>query len=287
VIRHLALAPGTVVVSDERPRRAGDLPPLVLLHGFTGSHASWESIRSGFGATRRVIAVDLPGHGATVMRGRGFDWSLAATADLVVAALDVMRVPRVVLVGYSMGGRIALQLALAHGARVERLVLESASAGLATAAARRRRRAGDEALARRIERDGVPAFVRRWEALPLFRSLATAPPEARATLRRRRLACTADGLAHSLRGCGLGAQPWLGDWLGALAMPVLLVTGAADRKFTRIAATLLPRFARASHEVVAGAGHMPHLEQPTRFRSALEWFLTGAADGRAVIHRGG
>src|SRR6185295_14412587 len=104
MIRHIAIAAGTVGVSDERPPGRGrrSAAPLVLLHGFTGSHASWATVRAAFRPTRRVVAIDLPGHGATTVR-REFDWSLAATADLVAATLDALRIPSADVVGYSMG----------------------------------------------------------------------------------------------------------------------------------------------------------------------------------------
>ncbi len=288
MIRHVDVSAGTVALSDERawavdPRHA---PPLVLLHGFTGSQASWTAVRAAFRSTRRVIAMDLPGHGGTVIRDGGFGWGLAATADLVAETLGVLRVGAADVLGYSMGGRVALQLALAHPARVSRLVLESASAGLATAAARARRRTADAALAAALERDGLEAFVRRWEALPLFRSLASQPERVRDALRRQRLACDPAGLAASLRGMGLGSQPWLGRRLGALPMPVLLVTGEHDRKFTRIATRLRVRFVHAAHEIVAGAGHLPHLEHAARFQSAVRDFLAGGPGRRATLSRG-
>lgn len=249
---------------------------VVLLHGFTGSTATWSELRAALRATRRVIAIDLPGHGATRMDA-SFDWSPARTAAAVDEALAAVGVARCALLGYSMGGRLALRLALDAPARVTRLVLESASAGLPTAAARARRRRADAALARAIERDGIAAFVDRWEALPLFRSLARLPASRRAALRRRRLACDPAGLAASLRGMGTGAQPWLGDRVGALAMPVLLVAGALDRKFTAAARALARRIPTARLALVDGAGHLPHLEQPVRFRRLVRAFLDAPA----------
>lgn len=284
MIRHVELDAGTVACTDERPpagRRARSGRPLLLLHGFTGSAASWDAVRAAFRPTRRVVAIDLPGHGATATT-RAFDGSFAATVDLVAATLDALDIAEADVVGYSMGGRLALQLALAHPDRVACLVLESASAGLATAAARNRRRAADAALAAAIERDGIAAFVRRWEALPLFRSLADQPAAVRDALRRQRLACDPAGLAASLRGCGLGSQPWLGGRLASLATPVLLLTGERDAKFTRTAARLLSHLADGRHEVVAAAGHIPHLEQPARFLRAVRDFLAGAAGARTA-----
>jgi len=292
VNRNVRVRGGIIALSDERgppaPRaecrlsalRAGRRLPaphagrcLVLLHGFTGNKASWADVRAALRLSMRVIAVDLPGHGGTRMDGRVFDYSLERTADAVVAALDAIGVSRFALAGYSMGGRVALQIALAHGARVERLALESASAGLTTAAARARRRRADATLAASIETAGIADFVRRWEELPLFRSLAAAPARTRHALRRQRLCCAPAGLAASLRGMGTGVQPWLGDRLGALAMPVVLITGALDRGFTRIARQLARRLSQARVEVIEGAGHMPHVERPARFLRLIEEFL--------------
>ncbi len=287
MIRRVRIAAGTVALSDERPRRgerAG--PPLVLLHGFTGSKASWAAVRAAFAADRRVLAIDLPGHGDTVFTGRTFDYSLSATANVVAETLAALRVPRADVVGYSMGGRLALQLAIDHPDRVAHLVLESASAGLATAAARARRRAADEKLAASIERDGIAAFVARWEALPLFRSLASLPPLAHEAFRRQRLACRPAGLAASLRGMGTGVQAWLGERAETVTAPVLLVTGALDRKFTAKAVRLLPRFARGCHEIIGAAGHVPHIEQPDQFIAAVRTFLADGAGRRAAARRG-
>lgn len=275
MIRKVAIPAGEIVLSDEGPPRARHIagkamrrPPagsgVVLLHGFTGSKSSWTGLRAALRRTRRVIAIDLPGHGETMMDER-FDYSLERTAGAVVEALDAIGVARFALVGYSMGARLALQLALAHGGRVERLIVESASPGLATAAARARRRRTDDALATDIETVGIAAFVRRWETLPLFRVTARLPAATRKALRRQRLACAPAGLAACLRGMGTGTQPWLGHRVSELTMPVLLVAGALDRKFARIARRLAVHIARARLVIIDGAGHVPHLEQPTEF----------------------
>jgi 2-succinyl-6-hydroxy-2,4-cyclohexadiene-1-carboxylate synthase len=292
--RLVRLPDGVLAVRDEGPRevarangraagRARDPECVVLLHGFTGSAATWLRLRAALRRTRRVIAIDLPGHGATRMYAC-FDWSLASTAALVDTALAALDVGRYALVGYSMGGRVALQLALAASGRVTHLVLESASAGQRTATSRAERRRADEALATAIERDGMAAFVRRWEALPLFCSLATVPARRRLALRRQRLACAPAGLAASLRGMGSGVQPWLGDRVGELAMPVLLVAGALDRKFARIARTLATRMPRARMALVDAAGHLPHFEQPAEFEHLVHAFLDARVNDHSTTH---
>lgn len=267
--------------SDEGPR-GGE--PLVLLHGFTGSKATWSALRRRLSPSRRVVAIDLPGHGGSDHESGGFDDVVRA----LDALLDVLEIGPCSLLGYSLGGRLALALALSRPERVARLLLESASPGLADAAERAARRREDEALAARIEREGVAAFVDHWERLPLFASLRSLPPVERDELRRQRLACSAAGLAASLRSVGAGSQPWLGDRLGELAMPVVLVTGADDTKYRAIAERMAARIARARVEVVAGAGHVPHLECRSAFEAIVDGFLAAPARRlrRERIHQG-
>lgn len=174
-----------------------DLATIVLLHGFTQTGRSWAPVVAAMGERYRALAPDLRGHGeAAAARPVGF---AAIEADVLALAP-----PRFALAGYSMGGRIALDLALRDGAqaappRVERLALIGASPGLRTDAERVARRAADAALADEIERDGVEPFARRWAAQPLF---AGQPPAVAAAAHAERLRSTPEGLAASLRGAG-------------------------------------------------------------------------------------
>lgn len=262
---------GSRVVLDDEPGGSVAAEPLVLLHGFTGSRRTWARIATALAPTRRVLAPDLPGHGET----EGSEpLSLDGTTALLLEALDVLGVGRFALAGYSMGGRLALHLALEAPDRVSRLVLESASPGIECARERERRREADEALALEIEAEGVAAFVARWEALPLFATLARLPAAERDELRTVRLAQRAEGLAASLRGLGVGAQPWLGARLGELAMPVLLVAGAEDEKFATIARAMAAAIRDARLAILPGAGHAPHLETPEACLAVLRSFLT-------------
>ena len=151
--------------------------------------------------------------------------------------------------------------------------MESASAGLGNAEERAARRRADEELAERIERAGIEAFVDHWEALPLFATHARLAAPARDDLRRRRLACSPCGLAASLRAVGTGSQPWLGDRLAELALPVSIVVGALDEKFRAIGDWMAARMRNARLEIVPEAGHAPHLEQPERYREIVERFF--------------
>ena len=271
MIRRLRVRGRTVEVADEG---ASGAPAVVLLHGFTGSKQSWRTLRRELRGRYHVVAIDLPGHGGTpAARDRHAD-SLWRAADLVVRALRSIAVERFSLVGYSMGGRLALGLALAHPQRVERLLLESASPGLAGAEERALRRDADEGLARLLDREGISSFVRCWERMPLFATFARLPDAVRADLRRQRLACSPRGLAACLRALGTGSQPWLGNRLSELALPVTIVVGSRDDKFRAIGAWMRSRLPAARLEIVPATGHAPHLERPQRYGAIVAQFLS-------------
>ena len=249
-------------------------PTLVMLHGFTGSAAGWGSHLDTFASYGwRVIALDLPGHGQSDAPDDAQRYAIENCQQYILAALQELGVKQgeAVLLGYSMGGRIALYTAFSGFFRA--LILESASPGLEDPAERERRRSSDEALAASIERDGVPAFIERWEKLPLFASQNTLPAEARKALRRQRLNNRASGLAQSLRGAGVGVQPSLHARLPTLHMPVMLIAGELDTKFTAIARSMAQALPQSQLCIVPGAGHAVHLEQPEEFASLVGDFL--------------
>lgn len=254
-------------------RSWGQGPALLALHGFTGSGASWGALASSLGGTRNVIAPDLIGHGATDAPADPGRYAMPACVADLLALADALGIKQFDLLGYSMGGRLALQLAAAAPQRVRRMALESASPGLASQAERQARRAADDALAERIEREGLAWFASYWQAIPLFASQAALPAEALARLREQRLACSPHGLAGSLRGMGTGQQTSLWDALGRLPTLTLLLAGALDAKFTAIGQQMAERMPQAQLAIIPDAGHTIHLEQPSLFAEAVAAFL--------------
>ena len=251
---------------------SGQGPALLLLHGFTGSGKTWTGHVESW-RTHTCIAVDLLGHGASDCPAGPERYRMERCVEDLTALLDELGVGRAAVLGYSMGARVALHLALAAPERLSALVLESASPGIDDIAERERRIASDEALARRIELDGVEAFVAEWEALPLFASQARLPEAARLALRRQRLANSPGGLANSLRGMGAGAQACLSPRLDEVRAPVLLLAGASDEKYVALARGMASTMACAQLEIVPGAGHAIHLEQPDLFGATVHSFL--------------
>jgi 2-succinyl-6-hydroxy-2,4-cyclohexadiene-1-carboxylate synthase len=229
-------------------------PTLVLLHGFTHTGASWGRVIGALGERYRPLAPDIRGHGAASAL-------TPVSLEAVVADLAALGPVRLRLVGYSMGGRIALHAALSLAPRVERLVVIGASPGLADPIQRAERRAADERLAGEIESSSIEAFARHWAQTPV---LAGLPPAVAADVDADRRRSTPDGLARALRGLGTGALPSLWDRLGELTLPVTVIVGERDEKFRRIAERMGVALPQATVEVVEAAGHAVHLEAPER-----------------------
>jgi 2-succinyl-6-hydroxy-2,4-cyclohexadiene-1-carboxylate synthase len=242
---------------------------IVLLHGFTQTAGSWQTVAERLRDRHDVRAIDLPGHGTAADERAGL-WE---TAALVAEAGGPAT-----YVGYSMGGRVALHLTLAHPEVVERLVVVSATAGIDDDGERAARVAADEALADRIEQIGVDAFLDEWLAQPLFAGL---PVDASGLAERR--TNTAEGLAASLRASGTGMMdPPLWDRLDAIEVPVLAIAGEQDSKFRRLGARLVRAVgANAELVIVAGAGHAVPFEQPERFIDAVDRWFEASDDASA------
>jgi len=224
---------------------------LVLLHGFTQTSAGWDGVARELAGRYRLLPPDL---------GAG-PW------EAELDRLEALAPAEHVLAGYSMGGRLALALALRRPERVRRLVLVSASPGLADPAERDARRAADAALAGRIEAIGAEAFAREWAAQGLF---AGQPAEVAARAHEDRLRRSAGEHAAQLRGLGTGVMPPLWERLGELGMPVALVVGERDAKFRAIAERMAERLPDARVVVVPGAGHAVQLEAPAAVAAAID-----------------
>lgn len=254
----------------------GEGRPLLCLHGFTGDASTWARF-AGRWPGWRIVAVDLLGHGASDAPTDPERYGMERAVDDLVALLDAMGIARVTLLGYSMGGRVALHVALFAPERVEALILEGASPGIDDPADRAARRASDEDLAAFIEREGIVAFVDRWEALPLFATQRNLPAEIAARQREQRLRNRPEGLANSLRGMGAGAQAPLSGRLGEIRVPTLLIAGALDEKYRGLAHSMAASMPHARAVIVPEAGHAVHLERPDEFARAVGEFLDAEA----------
>lgn len=221
---------------------------------------------------RPALAPDLPGHGTSSAPLVPGARALPRLLGRLLALLDRLRLPRVLLVGYSLGARVALHLALDRPERVTGLVLVGGTPGIPVPAERAARAAEDRAQAAALLETGAAAFLAGWQRRPLIATQSRAAPEHRRRMTRWRAAASARGLALALAELSPGVLPARWDDLPALRPPLLLVTGAEDEKFSAIARQMRARLPLAEHRLVPGAGHAPHLERPRETAALLRGF---------------
>jgi 2-succinyl-6-hydroxy-2,4-cyclohexadiene-1-carboxylate synthase len=248
-------------------------PAVVFLHGFMGSSADWREIMSVIGDHTFRIAVDLPGHGESLKLPPD-TYTIDGATRAVIGTMEGLEVTRPVVAGYSMGGRLALYLALRYPELCAGLFLESASPGLENAAERAARRAADESRAERLESGDFEAFLRDWYGQPLFASLARDQDLLYRTIEARRRNDPGE-LARSLRGMGTGSQPSMWGELEGLAVPALAIAGELDEMYAGISSRMAIINPRLKSAVVPAAGHTVHAETPAAYSSLLWRFVDG------------
>lgn len=252
----------------------GEGRPVVFLHGFTGNSASWHQPTKMIKNEFQCVFIDLIGHGKTDSPADTSRYQIEKVAKDIIHILNVLNISQTHLVGYSMGGRVALATSILYPSRISSLILESSSPGLRTDEERRNRRHSDELLARRIEQDGIEAFINYWESIPLFASQKKLPIEKQLLVRKQRLGNNPVGLANSLRGMGTGVQPSYWERLCELNFPLLLLCGELDQKFCRIAIEMCTNLPNAKMEKIINAGHAIHVEQPQFFGKIINEFVS-------------
>jgi 2-succinyl-6-hydroxy-2,4-cyclohexadiene-1-carboxylate synthase len=239
---------------------AGRGPRLVLVHGFAQTGRCWGAVGDALATDHEVVFVDAPGHG----RSSTFHAGLRTGARLIADQGG-----RATYLGYSMGGRFVLHLALANPELVNGLVLVGATAGIDDPVARAERQRVDNAMADRLEREGLDAFLDAWLAQPLFAGLTE-----EVQFRDERRTNTVDGLAESLRQAGTGAQDPLWTRLARIDVPTLVLAGARDQKFSEEARRIAAAIGNnAEVALIADAGHAAHLEQPDAFLAVVRPWL--------------
>lgn len=254
----------------------GEGAPVTLLHGFTQSARSWQEIVSKMPAGYRWIVPDLRGHGETRVRPGAPHTMDACTGDLAML-WDHLDISSTHLVGYSMGGRLALHVAARRPERLKSLLTVGAHAGLEESA-REERRQADEALAERIETEGLQEFVNYWSRLPIFAGLERRGPAFLAQLAAERMRNHTAGLAASLREMGAGTMEPVWDELAHVKVPATFVAGQLDHRYVQQARHLQSAVPGSRIEVVTRAGHTVHQERPEAFARLLAAHLAAARD---------
>jgi len=239
--------------------------PIIFLHGFTGSASDWEFAMQNIDDNYFPIAIDLPGHGETEASDNINDYTIDSINNIISTIIEKLKISKVILFGYSMGGRAALSFAVQYPSMIKALILESSTAGIENADEREERLMNDIGLAEKIENIGVEQFIKYWMGLPLFKSLKSIPQEEYQKIVKNKLNNDKKGLANSLRGFSTGKMVSLWNKLDDLNFPILLITGSLDKKFELIASKIKNLFQQSEHKVVADSGHNVHLEKPKEF----------------------
>jgi 2-succinyl-6-hydroxy-2,4-cyclohexadiene-1-carboxylate synthase len=245
-------------------------PTILFLHGFTGNSQDFSSVIPLLSKSYCCLAVDLPGHGQTKVNGDETCYNMSNTAKALIQLLDDLQIDKCLLLGYSMGGRLALYMTLHFPERFEKVVLESASPGLKTEKERSHRLQADSQIAQKLENSNIKDFLLNWYDRPLFKSLKNSPNFDK--LIETRLANNPLELAKSLRNMGTGNQPSLWEKLAQNQIPLLLLAGEYDDKFTTINTEIASLCPTASLKIVPKAGHNIHFENIDKFGSVVRQF---------------
>jgi len=251
-------------------------PTILFLHGFMGDRLEFKTAIAVLSEQFYCVAIDLQGHGQTEAIDRDNDhddyYTIQSTANFVIKFLDLLRLERCFLVGYSMGGRVALYLALYFPQYFHRVVLESASAGLRSIKERSDRLAKDRQLAAKLETSDFRLFLENWYQQPIFATLRSHPDFPQ--LLAQRLNNSPAQLAKSLRNLSTGMQPSLWELLSENEIPLLLIVGDLDLKFVQINRQMQSLRKQAQLEIMPSCGHNIHFENPIVFIEKVQSFLT-------------
>ena len=245
---------------------------IILLHGFTGSHSTWEMLSKKLvDEDYFLVLPDLPGHGRSA---DSTAMSVDRVCDSLLEILYDLKISKATILGYSMGARIALNFAIVYQSHTRSLILESCTPGILDEAERQKRRLDDESLGKSIRRRGLDWFVDYWENLEVFASQKSLDGGIRARIRNERFSNSPIGLAKSLEGAGTGSMLPMWLKLRDIRVPVLLLAGEKDEKYISIAKEMKRKMpANSTLSIIKDSGHAPHIEDYPKFENTITNFL--------------
>ncbi len=247
--------------------------PVVFLHGFTGNANEWEFIFDELPNPFFAIAIDLVGHGKSDSPSKEEYYSEEFQIDLLNEILAKLKIDNCVLMGYSMGGRLAISFALKYPSKINALILESTTAGIEDLELRKARVKSDSELADRILNDGINKFTDHWLSLPLFENLSNLGDEIISAIRKNKLKNNPIGLSNSLKGFGTGIIKSKWNELKSINFNTLLLTGELDNKFSHLNERMNSQIPNSVHKIIQECGHNTHLEKPNEFIIFTQYFL--------------
>ena len=243
---------------------------LICLHGFSESTTTWDNLKL---KNRKIICLDWLGHGKSDQPDEQIYYNFPnVISDLHEIIQKITNNEPFDLLGYSMGGRMALQYAIKHSERIDHLILESASSGLNSSEARENRIKSDENLAQKILQNGSEWFAEFWGNLALFNSQKSLSNLTKTQIYQRRASNSPHVLAATLRGTGQGKIPYVGNQIADLPLKILYISGSLDEKYRQIRQEF-EQNPNVHGIEIAQAGHNTHLEKPEEFSEIIEEFL--------------
>ena len=246
--------------------------PVIFLHGFTGAAEDWQFILNKLPSRFYPVAVDLIGHGKTDSPVNPSYYTCTSIVRQLDSIFTQLGFNNIIIVGYSMGGRVALSYSLTHPHRIKASVLESATAGIQDICSKKERVELDYLLAEKIKNEGVESFLDFWFDTPLFESLKNLPDFL--AMKKKRLKNNVTGLSNSLMNFSTGLMMSYWEKISSLNFPVLLISGENDKKYTDINKLMKIKFPNALHSSIPDCGHNVHLEKPEVFTKLVSEFLT-------------
>ena len=246
---------------------------IIFLHGFTGSLNDWEKISSQFNGDYNIYAIDLIGHGKIDSPNEISKYLTSSQIDQLFRTISLITKDKIILAGYSMGGRLALSFSTVYPEMLKGLILESTAAGIVDEYLREERRKKDEELANFILNNPIEKFVDYWMNLDIFSTQKNLPEEILLKLKKDKLKNNKTGLANSLLGFSIGIMPPLFEKLKEINIKTLLITGELDKKYTNINNEMLKLFSAGKHAIIKNAGHNIHLEKPEIFYNVINNYL--------------
>jgi len=249
-----------------------ELSPILFVHGFSGSNEDWKNICSNI-KNRKLICVDLPGHGNSEIPKETKYYKQDALVNLIEFIRYSLNLGKIILVGYSMGGRLALSYAVKFYNHLEKLVLESSSPGLLSDEEKEIRKKEDNRVADFIVENTIEDFINLWLSQDIFKSLQNLPPDKKNKLREAKLKNNRIGLANMLRGFGTGEMNSVWNELAKINCEVLMVAGELDSKYIKISKRIQDKIRKSKLKIIPGVGHNTHLENENEFLRVLESFI--------------
>jgi 2-succinyl-6-hydroxy-2,4-cyclohexadiene-1-carboxylate synthase len=246
-------------------------PPAVFLHGFMGSADDWQDVINSITDNYYCLAFDLPGHGLTKVKSID-EYKIQTCAQQLVEWLELNIKNKFDLCGYSMGGRLALYMAVNYSDRIKKVIIESASPGLKTKEERQNRIQIDNLRAKRILMESLDQFLDDWYELPLFDNINKESDDYKSMIERR-LKNNPILLAKSLLHMGTGNQPSLWDQFDKIKSQLLLIVGEKDDKFKMIAGEIADNCYNAKMKIIPDSGHTVHLENKDTYIKEIIDFL--------------